>query len=63
MKTLSFVVIAIVVTLTGCNEKTEPVVAAPQTQEATPAPANDARILAPADRPMPKPRRKDPSHF
>lgn len=63
MKTLLVVLIAIVATLSGCDEKTTPVVVAPQTQEAAPAPAGEARILIPADRPMPKPRRKDPSHF
>lgn len=64
MKTLFFVLIAVIATLTGCDKKAEPVVVVPQAQEAAPAPAApQAQILIPADRPMPKPRRKDPSHF
>ena len=61
--TLLVVLIGIASTLAGCDQKAESVVAAPQEQEAAPAPAAEARILVPVDRPMPKPRRSEPTSY
>lgn len=68
MKTINaiFAIVAGVVALTGCNEKAPAVVApsaaAPAVVEAPRETAPLATIVV-QDRPMPKPRPKDPRHF